>query len=84
MHVVFVVSILGRLVLVMNDVGVVVQRNPVRAQLETNLMISQAKITCRHSVEQVVLQQRYEGEHYSVGTPPPQNAVHKLQVYMLN
>ncbi|GFW62660.1 hypothetical protein TNCV_2624231 [Trichonephila clavipes] len=32
-----------------------------RAQLETDLVISQTKVTCQHSVEHVALQQRCKG-----------------------
>ncbi|GFW91813.1 transposable element Tc3 transposase [Trichonephila clavipes] len=37
----------------------------------TDLVISQSKVTCHHSVEHVALQQRCEGERYPVRTPAP-------------
>ncbi|GFX00127.1 uncharacterized protein TNCV_296161 [Trichonephila clavipes] len=39
----FVLSILGRSVLTVDEVGVVIERNPIRAQLEKDLVISHAK-----------------------------------------
>ncbi|GFV02921.1 hypothetical protein TNCV_2743841 [Trichonephila clavipes] len=41
-------------VLAVDDVGVVVQRYLMRVQLETDLVISHSKITCKHSVEHCV------------------------------
>ncbi|GFW20694.1 hypothetical protein TNCV_1049171 [Trichonephila clavipes] len=70
MLVVLVVSILGMSLLAVDDARAVVQRYPIGAQLETDLVISQAKVTCQHTVENVALQQRCEGERYPVGKLP--------------
>ena len=45
-------------------------------------MISQTKVTCRHSVEYVVLQERYEEERYPVGKLPLE--WHERQNHRLN
>ena len=47
----------GRLMLVVDGAEVVVQSCPIHAQLEKDLVISQAMATCRYSGEQVELQQ---------------------------
>ena len=46
-------------------------------------MISQAKVTCRHSVEHVALQERHEDKRYSAGNLPL-DAVHERQNQRLN
>ncbi|KFM70513.1 Retrovirus-related Pol polyprotein from transposon 412, partial [Stegodyphus mimosarum] len=65
MLVVFVLSILGQPVLAVNDAEVLVQRYPIRAQLETDLVISQAKVAYRHFVEHAALQQRRFVKNFS-------------------
>ena len=46
-------------------------------------MISQAKVTCRHSVEHIALQELHENEHYPVGKLRLE-FFHERQSYRLN
>ncbi|GFT89339.1 hypothetical protein TNCV_4386351 [Trichonephila clavipes] len=78
---VVLVSILGWSVQAVDDAEVVIQRYPIHAQLETYLMISQAKVTCQHSVEHVALQQWCESECHPVR---PLNVIHERQYCRLN
>ncbi|GFX29003.1 uncharacterized protein TNCV_3030461 [Trichonephila clavipes] len=78
-----VVSILGRSVLAVYDAGDVAQLYPLRAQWETDLMISQSKVTCQHSVEPIALLQRCE-ESIIVLENSSLNAVYEWQYYRLN
>ncbi|GFU08562.1 hypothetical protein TNCV_3101021 [Trichonephila clavipes] len=56
MLIVIALSILERSVRAVDEAGVVIQRYPMHAQLETYLVISQAKVTSQHSVLHIALQ----------------------------
>ncbi|GFV39113.1 hypothetical protein TNCV_106891 [Trichonephila clavipes] len=70
MLVALVVSTLGRSELAVVDTGVFVQRNPIRGQLKTDLVISQAKVTCQYSVEHVAMQHWCKGKRHLVEKLP--------------
>ncbi|GFT38123.1 uncharacterized protein TNCV_4103471 [Trichonephila clavipes] len=51
------VSILGQSVLIVDDAGTVILRYPICAQLKTDLVISQVKVTYQYSIELIALRQ---------------------------